>query len=134
MSSYDSVDMAPPKSIWAPSRELVNAKFESYKLSFNEDDDEQRVRVALPAGSPLPGRTLQSIPEPRSGLGYKEARNRARWNHASPGRSGKDGGDGDAAAVMGWMDSEGSLWLMDLDKLEVSCPLWAGIARLLVQR
>ena len=119
--------MAPPKSVWAPSRELVNAKFESYKLSFSDgdgDEDEQRVRVALPAGSPLPGRTLQSIPEPRSGLGYKEARNRARWNHASPGCgrcSAAAGGDaGDGTAVMGWMDSGGSMWLTDLENLEVS--------------
>lgn len=115
--------MAPPKSVWAPSRELVNAKFESYKLSFNDgdgDDDEQRVRVALPAGSPLPGRTLQSIPEPRSGLGYKEARNRARWNHASPGRCSARDDAGDGAAVMGWMDSGGSLWLLELEKVEVS--------------
>jgi hypothetical protein len=110
--------MAPPRSAWAPDRALTNAKFEGYKLSFHDDDDEPQgdvdtagtsldrriMHLRFDPQSPLPGRIL------RGGgadirLGYKQARNRARWNHLSPGQ-------GQEAA---WMDSEGGFWMIDLE-------------------
>ena len=98
--------MAPPASQWAPKRELQNAKFESYKLNFDDDNEEELVQqIKLPSGSGLPGRTLRPISELR--LGYKEARNRARWNHLAPGP------DGEAC----WVDGEGNVWLIDLKEV-----------------
>ena len=99
------------QSAWAPDRALTNAKFESYKLSFDDEDepalggnvqDRGLRHIQLNGQAALPGHSLRGGSDSR--LGYKQARNRARWNHLSPGR------EQDAA----WMDSEGRFWMIDL--------------------
>ena len=100
--------MPAPASAWAPDRALTNAKFESYKLSFDDDEDARKLRIPLASSSSsaaLPGRTLRAIPDAR--LGYKEARSRARWNHLAKGK----------AAQAGWIDAEGGFWLVDLSEV-----------------
>lgn len=103
--------MTQGRSAWAPDRALTNAKFEGYKLSFDEDVepalggnlvDRGLRHIQLNGQTALPGRSLRGGSDSR--LGYKQARNRARWNHLSPGR------EQEAA----WMDSEGSFWMIDL--------------------
>lgn len=106
--------MAPTKSAWAPDRSLTNAKFEGYKLSFDDDDDDEPVaagenvldrgirHIQLDARGALPGRSLRGGSDAR--LGYKQARSRAKWNHLSVGRGQE----------VAWIDSEGSFWMIDL--------------------
>lgn len=99
-------------SAWAPERALTNAKFEGYKLSFDDDDmpavagpeilDRSLRHIQLDAHAALPGRSLRGGSDSR--LGYKQARNRARWNHFSAGH-------GEEAA---WIDGAGSFWMIDL--------------------
>lgn len=114
--------MPQAKSAWAPDRALTNAKFEGYKLSFDDDEDdgpaggqESRDRdlrhIQLDPQAALPGRSLRGGSDAR--LGYKQARSRAKGNHLSPGR------EQEAA----WMDSEGSFWMIDL---AVSCGMHEG--------
>lgn len=99
--------MPAPASAWGPDRNLTNAKFEGYKLSFDDDEDERRLRIPLASrsGGALPGRTLRAVTEAR--LGYKEARSRARWNHLACGSDAK----------VGWIDSEAQFWIVDLKEV-----------------
>ena len=95
--------MASRAGQWAPNRELQNAKFEGYKLDSNDDDRDQLVeRIKFPDEAALPGRTLRPVSELK--LGYKEARNRAKWNHLANGMAGE----------ACWIDGEGTVWLIDL--------------------
>lgn len=103
--------MPQARSAWAPERSLTNAKFEGYKLSFDDDEpavagqeslDRSLRHIQLDAHAALPGRSLRGGSDSR--LGYKQARNRARWNHLTTGC-------GQEAA---WMDGAGSLWMIDL--------------------
>ena len=93
------------KSPWEADRALSNAKFESYKLNFDDNDDERVriIRFAVDAG--LPGRTLK--PETEHRLGYREARNRAKWNHLACGPNSQ----------VAWIDSEGVFWLADVTEV-----------------
>lgn len=119
--------MRIPESQWAPKREFNNAKFEGYKLSFDDDDEEEDDRsggrgtskrpvIRMPAGAGLPGRTLRGGGDAR--LGFREARNRAKWNHLSPGRAGE----------AAWIDNEGCFWMIDLVEVSGGCdtPLACG--------
>ncbi|KAL7007635.1 hypothetical protein EMMF5_002711 [Cystobasidiomycetes sp. EMM_F5] len=109
-SAMTALQLKPPMptyvSQWEPKRELQNAKFESYKLSFSDDDDtgadDEVFEIKLPSNAGLPGRTLQA--ESDANLGFKEARNRAKWNHLACGRG----------AEVAWIDCEGSFWLLNL--------------------
>jgi hypothetical protein len=108
-SSSRANAMPMPTSAWAPDRNLTNAKFEGYKLSFDDDEDARCIRIPLASSSgsaaALPGRTLRAIPDAR--LGYKEARSRARWNHLARGKDSQ----------AGWIDSEGGFWIVDLSEV-----------------
>lgn len=97
--------MPPYVSQWAPTRELQNAKFEGYKLDFNEEDDDIRTRIKFPPNAALVGRALRPLVEAR--LGYKEARSRAKWNHLALGD------DGSAC----WVDSDGVVWMIDMSEV-----------------
>lgn len=105
--------MPQAKSAWAPDRALTNAKFEGYKLSFSDDEDDEPEgagenvldrglrHIQLDSQSALPGRSLRGGSDSR--LGYKQARSRARWNHFTPGPE----------QTAAWIDGDGALWMID---------------------
>lgn len=94
-------------SQWAPKRELQNAKFESYKLSFDDDEDERIHCIKFARDGALPGRMLAAGPASDLRLGYKDARNRAEWNHLAAGQNG----------AVAWIDREGVFWLAELSQV-----------------
>lgn len=80
---------------------MGNPKFESYKLDFDDDEDAKIQRIKLPAGAALVGRTLLADADLK--LGFKEARNRAKWNHFTPGPD----------LQAGYIDADGTFWIVE---------------------
>lgn len=108
-------------SQWAPKRELQNAKFESYKLSFDDDDEEEerKLRIKFARDGALPGRMLAAGPASELRLGYKEARNRAKWNHLAAGTNND----------VAWIDGEGVFWLAELSQVGLPKRLLRAFAK-----
>jgi hypothetical protein len=87
---------------FAPNSSLLNAKFETYRLSLPESL--QVHRHSLPGAQP--GRPIQPIQHER--VGWNEVRAKARWNHLSFAAERHE---------LAWVDSEGEVWTAQLDEV-----------------